>query len=130
MTDHAAIAALSQARDTLYDELTAMWRRTNGAPAIATYFTMREHYDTLTNDLQLALLGETPEPEPANLCPECLGIGYIVVLATDQPMGPFDPAEYDPEDCPVCGARGTLEEPFGEPVILDDYVAEWERGHA
>lgn len=123
----ADLDALSDLRDRLHDELTAMWRRANGAPNLARYFTLQAHYEQLCTDLQLALVGEEPTAldDPYPLCPECGGSGgmdRVSMTAAGEPM------DWDREYCEVCDGRGTLAPPYGEPVILGEYVSMWEEG--
>lgn len=74
----------------------------------ARYFTLCAYADELTDDLQLALIGQEPtaldDPEP--LCPECNGDGLAGGVA--RPVPADCPPEWACDDCPVCAGRGTL----------------------
>jgi hypothetical protein len=117
-------------RDHLFVTLTAIWPRIANGTATpeeyARYWTLQAEYERANDELQAALLEQpaavTPDPYP--LCPECEGIGYVegeLLFAGNYDM----PPEYDCHDCPVCGGLGTLEAPYGQPVIDSAAVAAW-----
>lgn len=121
----ANAAAIEARRDAVYDLLMA--RR--DLP-LATWGTLKDYMEQLSDDLQAALIGEPPDTDSRDcLCPDCNGIAYIEGPITF--MGSYDmAAEYDPIDCPSCNGTGTLDDTNSRPVILGDYVTMWEEGHA
>jgi hypothetical protein len=108
-------------RDHLFVTLTAIWPRIANGTATpeeyARYWTLQAEYERANDELQAALLEQPAHAaDPYPVCPECDGAGFTVEVWHGDEV--FD-------DCPVCGGLGTLEAPYGQPVIDSAAVAAW-----
>lgn len=126
-----AARAIESRRDATYSALHDLWLRIRkyGTPEEwARYWTLLDYCETLSADLQAALIGETPDltDDHDPLCPECNGAGCEDHVSYSTSTG--EPMDWDAWDCPVCHGDGTLHAGNSQPVIDTTNLRRWEEG--